>query len=44
MIGITENLKKYIQVVKNETGLEVGLCFFGDIFIDYYENPTVSCK
>lgn len=42
--GFTDKLLKYIELVKQETKLEVALCFDGEYFIDYYENPQFACK
>lgn len=43
-VGMTENLKKYIEVLKEETKLEIGLSFFAEEFMLFYENPPFPCK
>lgn len=44
VVGFTENLVKFINVVKNETGLVIALNFYGDYFLNYYEDSKVPCK
>lgn len=44
LVGLTEYLKKYIEIIKKETGLEVALIFRAYYFFLYYEQQAVPCK
>lgn len=41
--GLTDQIAKYIDLVKQNAKVEVGLLFEQD-FIDYYNKPTYPCK
>lgn len=43
-VDFTQNLIKYVDIVKEVTGLEIGLSIYAEIFQDYYDNPKVPCK
>lgn len=43
-VGFNDHVKKYIEVVKKQTGLEIALSFYGDFFLKYSEDPKVPCK
>lgn len=42
--GMTEDLLKYIEVMKQETGLEIGIHMNADELMIYYDNPKFPCK
>lgn len=44
VVGLTDSLIKYIEVVKDGTSLEIGLYIYASSFLDYYADPQYPCK
>lgn len=42
--GFSQKVLKYIEVVKDKTGLEIGFTFHSENIQAYYEKPKMSCK